>query len=84
MKISLCFTHPQSILGVYDFLFSDESNQSYIKNGPGPSMPWIFLQKRMDSLQEAFSHTFIHTPEPCEERLLDCWTETPADCNYRA
>ncbi len=40
MKISLCFTHPQSILGVYDFLLSDESNQSYIKNCPGPSKPY--------------------------------------------
>ncbi len=30
MKISLCFTHPWSILGVYDFLLSDESNRSYI------------------------------------------------------
>ncbi len=26
MKISLCFTHPRGILGVYDFLLSDESN----------------------------------------------------------
>ncbi len=26
------FTHPQVILGVYDFLFSDEYNRSYIKN----------------------------------------------------
>ncbi len=32
MKISPCFTHPQSILSVYDFLLSDESNQSNIKN----------------------------------------------------
>ncbi len=40
MKISLCFTHPQSILGVYDFLLSDESNRSYIKNCPGPSKPY--------------------------------------------
>ncbi len=40
MKISLCFTHPQSILGVYDFILSDESNQSYINNGPGPSKPY--------------------------------------------
>ncbi len=31
MKISLYFTHPQSILGVYDFLLSDKSNLSYIK-----------------------------------------------------
>ncbi len=31
MKISLCFTQPQSILGVYDFLLSDESNRSYSK-----------------------------------------------------
>ncbi len=33
MKISPCFTHPESI-GVYDFLLSDESNRSYIKNDP--------------------------------------------------
>ncbi len=39
-KISLCFTHPQSILGVCDFLLSDESNRSYIKNCPGPSKPF--------------------------------------------
>uniref|UniRef100_A0A671NDR0 Lens intrinsic membrane protein 2.1 n=1 Tax=Sinocyclocheilus anshuiensis TaxID=1608454 RepID=A0A671NDR0_9TELE len=32
MKIMLCFTHPRSILGVYDFLLSDESSRSYIKN----------------------------------------------------
>ncbi len=37
MKISLCFTHPRGILGVYDFLLSDESNRSYIKNCPGYS-----------------------------------------------
>ncbi len=33
----LLFTHPQAILGVYDFLLSDEFNQSYIKNCPGSS-----------------------------------------------
>ncbi len=32
MKIIPCFTHPRGILGVYDFLLSDESNRSYIKN----------------------------------------------------
>ncbi len=37
MKISPCFTRPQGILGVYDFLLSDKSNQSYIENGPGSS-----------------------------------------------
>ncbi len=37
IKISLCFTHPQCILGVYDFLLLDEFNRSYIKNGLGPS-----------------------------------------------
>ncbi len=34
MKINPCFTHPRGILGVYDVLLSDESNQSYIKNYP--------------------------------------------------
>ncbi len=37
MKISLRYTHPQSILGLYDFLLLDESNWSYIKHCPGPS-----------------------------------------------
>ncbi len=36
MKICLFFTHPQSIIGVYDFLLSDESNRSNIKNCPAP------------------------------------------------
>ncbi len=31
MKIIPWFTHPQAILGVYDFLLSDEYNQRYIK-----------------------------------------------------
>ncbi len=48
MKISLLFTHPWGILGVYDFLLSDESNWSYIKNCPGSSKlyhcsGWVFL-----------------------------------------
>ncbi len=48
MKISLCFTHPRGILGVYDFLLSEESNRSYIKNCPGYSKRyhcsgWVFL-----------------------------------------
>ncbi len=30
MKITVWFTHPQAILGVYDFLLSDKYNQSYI------------------------------------------------------
>jgi len=34
MKITPWFTHPQAILGVYDFLLSDEYNQSYINNHP--------------------------------------------------
>ncbi len=37
MKISLLFTHPQAILGVYDFLLSDEFNRSNIQNCPGSS-----------------------------------------------
>ncbi len=31
IKISPCFTHPQSILGVYDFLLSDKSNRVILK-----------------------------------------------------
>ncbi len=30
MKITPWFTHPQAILGVYDFLLSQEYNRSYI------------------------------------------------------
>ncbi len=31
MKISPCFTHPQGILDVYDFLLSDEYKEFYKK-----------------------------------------------------
>ena len=37
MKISPSFTHPQAILGVYDFLLSDEHNRSYINKYPDAS-----------------------------------------------
>ncbi len=37
MKISLCFTPLRSILDVCDFLLSDETNLSFIKNCPGPN-----------------------------------------------
>jgi len=34
MKITPSFTHPQTILGVYDFLVSDEHNRIYINKYP--------------------------------------------------
>jgi len=34
MKITPSFTHPQAILGVYEFLLSDEHNRSYINKYP--------------------------------------------------
>ncbi len=34
VKITLWCTHPQAILGVYDFLLKDEYSQSYIKAFP--------------------------------------------------
>jgi len=37
MKISPSFTHPQAILGVYDFLLSDEQNQRNINKYPDAS-----------------------------------------------
>ncbi len=37
MKITPWFTHLQAILGVCDFLLSDECIQSYIKKCPGSS-----------------------------------------------
>ncbi len=37
IKITSWITHPQAILGVYDFLLSDEYNRSYIKKCPGSS-----------------------------------------------
>ncbi len=83
MKMILLFTSPQTILGVYDFLLSDEFSRSYIKNGPGSS--------KLDFLQEAFIHppwamwcTFFYGFTLFILRVLDCVTETPADCNDRA
>jgi len=37
MKITPSFTHPQAILGVYDFLLSDEHNQRNINKYPDAS-----------------------------------------------
>jgi len=37
MKITPSFTHPQAILGVYDFLLSDEHNLRYINKYPDAS-----------------------------------------------
>ncbi len=42
MKISPWFTHPQAILGVYDFLLSDEYNQSSSKLYNGSERWWRF------------------------------------------
>ncbi len=58
MKISPCFTRSQSI--IYDFLLSDESKQSYIKNCPGPSKRYngdkrvVFIQSRSREIK--FAH----------------------------
>ncbi len=35
MKNSPCFTHFRGILGVYDFLLSDEFKKNYIQNCSG-------------------------------------------------
>ncbi len=53
MKISLYFTHPQSILGVYDFFLSDESNRSYIKTFSWP----------LQALQWGKRVLFVNSPE---------------------
>jgi len=37
MKITPSFTHPQAILGEYDFLLSDEHNQRNINKYPDTS-----------------------------------------------
>jgi len=37
MIITPSFTHPQAILGVYDFLLSDEHNRRYINQYPDTS-----------------------------------------------
>ncbi len=47
IKIIPWFTHPQGILGLYDFLISEESNRSYVKYCPGSSKlcngsGWVF------------------------------------------
>jgi len=34
IKVTPSFTHPQALLGVYDFLLSNEHNQSYINKYP--------------------------------------------------
>jgi len=43
MKIISWFTHPQAILGVYDFLLSDKHNQSYNKKYPDAWQKLVIL-----------------------------------------
>ncbi len=59
MKISPCFTHPQAILGVYDFLLSDESNRSNFQNCPGSS-------KLYHCSQRVF---LLHSPKHVKKNL---------------
>ncbi len=55
MKIDLWFTHPQANLGVYDWLLSDEYNQSYIKKCPGSSRLYNGIEGRDFEAQKSVS-----------------------------
>ncbi len=81
MKISLCFPHSQGILGVYDFLLSDKSNQSYIKNCPGYSTHChcsrrVFLFNRLKYGYFSYKNPWIRyrrplfTPWSCVRHIL--------------
>ncbi len=47
MKIILWFTRPRGILGVYDFILSDESNLSYIKGITGCDIFYKLFELKM-------------------------------------
>ncbi len=71
MKISLCFTHPWAILGVYDFLLSDESNWSNIKNCPGYSKLYhcsgrVFLFNSENTLNKTHASIIKHASHGSE------------------
>uniref|UniRef100_A0A672Q0G4 C-type lectin domain-containing protein n=1 Tax=Sinocyclocheilus grahami TaxID=75366 RepID=A0A672Q0G4_SINGR len=70
MKIRLCFTHLQGILGVYDFLLSDESSRSYIWS---PYRTYQYMNESM-TWQDAQSY--------CRARFTDLATaDTMKDVN---
>ncbi len=97
MKITPWFTHAQAIIGIYDFLLSDKSMDHY-KNKMYKHIKFLiwtfFLQKHIDSLQEAV----IHPLEPCQPMwgtfycrwmlfislILDYWKITPIHFYYKA
>ncbi len=55
-------THPQAILGVYDFLLSDEYSQSYIKNVL--ALPFIMAGMEVEILKPKKVCPFIIKSTP--------------------
>jgi len=64
MKITPRFTHPQAILGLYDFLLSDEHNLSYINKYPDASKLYNVSERGGNEFeaQESASIHHKHTP----------------------
>ncbi len=90
MKITLWFTHPQAILGVYDFLLSDKYNRS-------SSRLEIMVYKVLNMDILSYTNASLHferpllTPEPCGVifmmdgcTLLDFKISSPFHCHDKA
>ncbi len=72
MKITP-FTHPQDILGVYDFLLSDEYNRIYIKKCPGSSQLYNGSERGSRFWRPKKSAS-IHAPHGSRVLIKDFWS----------
>jgi len=70
IKIIPSFTHPQAILGVYDFLLSDKHNQCYIKKYPGSSKLYNGSKYRACVFEAQKSASIHHKSNPYGSRGL--------------
>jgi len=60
MKISPSFTHPRAILGVYDFILSDENNLRNINKYPDASELYNGSEQYQQVWAEESASIYIH------------------------
>ncbi len=80
MKISPWFTHPQAILGVYDLLFSDEYNRSYIKNVLAPLSLIMAVNGGRDFKAQKVHPSIIKVIHTALGLIKDFWSEAMLLC----
>jgi len=70
IKITPRFTHPQAILGVYDFLLSDEHNLRYINIYPYTSELYNDSERYQRVWAEESASIHIHIHYKCTSHVI--------------